>query len=128
LFAPTTGAPTTPTTTTNPLSNLTPSQIATLAKAGINVAGILAGGASVNGLLSGGGGGSFNLPSQDRAGVSSGSAQYSPEYYQQLQAKYNQMMPAQPRDVTTELKNWYETKYAPTAVTALTSPTAQRVI
>jgi hypothetical protein len=113
LFSPSTGAPTTP-TTTNPLSNLTPSQIATLAKAGINVAGILAGGAAVGGLM--GGGGSFNLPSQNRAGISSGSAQYSPEYYQQLQAKYNQMMPAQPRDVTTELKNWYETKYAPKVI------------
>lgn len=103
-------------TTTNPLSNLTSTQLATLAKAGINVAGILAGGAALGGLtgLTGGGTGSVGmLTPQDRSGVSSGSAQYSPEYYQAIQAKYNQMMPQQPRDVTTDLKSWYETKYAP---------------
>jgi len=102
--------------TTNPLSNLTPSQITTLAKAGINVAGILGAGAAVGGIAGGIGGGSAGggmLTQQDRSGVSSGSAQYSPEYYQAIQAKYNQMMPQQPRDVTTDLKSWYETKYAP---------------
>ena len=104
-----------PTTTTNPLTNLTPTQITTLAKAGINVAGILGGAAAVGGLTGGLGGGGTGgmLTQQDRSGISSGSAQYSPEYYQAIQAKYNQMMPQQPRDVTTDLKNWYETKYAP---------------
>lgn len=105
----------TPTTNTNPLTNLTPDQVTTLAKAGINVAGILGAGAAVKGItnnLTGTGGGGM-LTQQDRSGISSGSAQYSPEYYQAIQAKYNQMMPAQPRDVTTDLKSWYETKYAP---------------
>lgn len=100
---------------TDTLKNLTPTQITTLAKAGINVAGILGAGAAVKGIadnLTNTGGGGM-LTQQNRAGVSSGSAQYSPEYYQAIQAKYNQMMPAQPRDVTTDLKSWYETKYAP---------------
>lgn len=98
---------------TGALSSLTPAQTAALAKAGIGVAGLLGGGAALGGLLGGGGGGTVTLPAQDRSGVSSGSAQYTPEYYAAIQSKYNQMMPQQPRDVTTELKNWYETKYAP---------------
>lgn len=108
-------APTTTPSTTDKLlekiNNLTPTEITQLAKAGISVAGLLGGVAAVSGA--GGGGGGLNLTQQDRSGVSSGSAQYSPEYYQAIQAKYNQMMPQQPRDVTTDLKNWYETKYAP---------------
>jgi hypothetical protein len=108
-------------TLTDTLKNLTPSQVASLAKAGISVAGLLASGAAVAGI-GGGSGGTGMLTPQDRSGISSGSAQYSPEYYQAIQAKYNQMMPQQPRDVTTDLKSWYETKYAPTA------PTAQKVI
>lgn len=94
------------------IGSLTPSQIASLTKAGISAAGLLGGAAAVGGLT-GGGGANLTLPTQDRSGISSGSAQYSPEYYQAIQAKYNQMMPQQPRDVTTDLKNWYETKYAP---------------
>lgn len=121
LLSPAGGGPAggtiTSSTGTSPLTNLTPAQTAQLAKAGINVAGLLAGGAAVKGIannLTGGGGGTGGmLTQQDRSGVSSGSAQYSPEYYQAIQAKYSQMMPQQPRDVTTDLKSWYETKYAP---------------
>jgi hypothetical protein len=112
-----TGVPTgTSSSITDTLKNLTPTQIAQLAKAGISVAGLLAGGAAVKGITSGltsGTGTGGMLTQQDRSGVSTGSAQYSPEYYQAIQAKYNQMMPQQPRDVTTDLKSWYETKYAP---------------
>ena len=120
LFTPsgldvTTGLPTAAAASglTGALSSLTPAQTAALAKAGISVAGLLGGGAALGGLIGGGGGGTVTLPAQDRSGVSSGSAQYTPEYYAAIQSKYNQMMPQQPRDVTTELKNWYETKYAP---------------
>lgn len=94
-------------------AGLTGTQLGTLAKAGLTAAGLLGGTKAVAGLTGGGTGGGVTLPVQNRAGVSSGTAQYSPEYYQAIQAKYNQMMPQQPRDVTTELKNWYETKYAP---------------
>lgn len=97
------------------IGSLTAPQIAQLAKAGINIAGLLGAGAAVKGItgsLNNTGGGGM-LTQQDRSGISSGTANYSPEYYQAIQAKYNQMMPAQPRDVTTDLKSWYETKYAP---------------
>lgn len=96
------------------IGSLTASQIAQLAKAGISIAG-LAGGAKAISNVSGGGGTGGMLTQQDRSGVSSGTANYSPEYYQAIQAKYNQMMPTTqpPRDVTTDLKSWYETKYAP---------------
>ena len=109
---------------TDPLTaawnGLTASEAANLAKAGVSLAGLLGGTAALGNLV-GGGVDMVTLPAQNRAGVSSGSAQYSPEYYQAIQAKYNQMMPQQPRDVTTDLKSWYETKYAPT------TPTTQQV-
>jgi hypothetical protein len=101
------------------LSSLTNSDIANLAKAGVSIAG-LAG--AVNAIPNTGGGGLLTMQPQDRSGVSVGSANYSPEYYQQVQAAYNKLMPAtapqQPRDVTTDLKNWYENKYSPAAVKA----------
>jgi hypothetical protein len=97
-------------------SGLSAAQAANLARLGLTATGLLAGTKAISGLTSGGAGG-ISLPTQNRAGVSSGSAQYSPEYYAAIQAKYNQMMPQQPRDVTTELKNWYETKYAPSVNT-----------
>jgi hypothetical protein len=100
----------------NAVANLTPAQAATLAKAGLTTAGLL-GGAKAISSITGGSGGGVTLPAQDRSGISSGSAQYSPEYYQAIQSKYNQLMPQQPRDVTTDLKNWYETKYAPSVNT-----------
>jgi DNA-binding transcriptional regulator YiaG len=71
-------------------------------------------------IVGGGGGsssaGSVTLPVQDRSGVSSGTANYTPEYYQAIQQKYNQYMPQQQgKDISADLKNWYETKYSPAA-------------
>ena len=45
---------------------------------------------------------------------------YSPEYFQQVQQGYNQLLPNQPRDVATPLQNWYNTPYSgkPDSVTA----------
>lgn len=96
------------------IGSLTASQIAQLAKAGISIAGLAGAGKAISNISGGSGGGGM-LTQQDRSGVSSGTANYSPEYYQAIQAKYNQMMPTTqpPRDVTTDLKSWYETKYAP---------------
>jgi len=63
-----------------------------------------------------GGGGNVTLPTpSNRAGVSTGSADFSPEYYQQLQQYYNAYMPTQPKDVATPLQQWYETKFTPDA-------------
>lgn len=77
----------------------------------------LAGGLLAGGALTGGmGGGNVTMPTpSNRAGVSTGSADYSPEYYQQLQQYYNAYMPTQPKDVATPLQQWYETKFTPDA-------------
>lgn len=88
-------------------SALTGSALAKLA------GGLLAGGALTGGM---GGGGNVTMPTpSNRAGVSTGSADYSPEYYQQLQQYYNAYMPTQPKDVATPLQQWYETKFTPDA-------------
>lgn len=74
----------------------------------------LLGGAGMLGSALGGGRGGVSIPgASNLAGVSTGSAQYSPEYYQQLQQYYNTYMPTQPRDVSTPLQKWYETKFTP---------------
>lgn len=77
--------------------------------------GLITGGA-VSGLGGGVGNANVVLPTpSNRAGVSTGSADYSPEYYQQLQQYYNAYMPTQPKDVATPLQQWYETKFTPDA-------------
>ena len=99
-------------------SSLTGAQ---LAKLGITAASLLAGGNAIANATGGTGG--LNLTTQDRSGFSAGSANYSPEYYAAIQSKYNQYMPQQQgKDITTDLKNWYETKYTP-QVNVAASPT-----
>jgi hypothetical protein len=45
---------------------------------------------------------------------------YSPEYFQQVQQKYNQIAPAMPADVATPLSEWYnKTPYQPSIVSKL---------
>jgi len=111
----TTPAPTSPAVPETPppaSPGMSASDIALLAKGLLGI-GISAG----SGALSGGGLVTLPTPS-NRAGVSSGSANYSPEYYQQLQQYYNAYMPEQPKDVATPLQQWYETKFVPdTSVT-----------
>jgi len=94
--------------------SLTASQITQLAKAGISLAGLAGAANAVSNTGEGG-----LMTQQDRSGFSSGSANYSPEYYAAIQNKYNQYMPgAKGADITTDLKNWYETKYTPNAAVA----------
>jgi hypothetical protein len=46
-------------------------------------------------------------------------AQYSPEYFQQVQQYYNTYLPSTPRDVATPLQDWYSSGYTqPDSVTA----------
>jgi len=97
-------------------TSLTATQMAQLAKLGVSAASLIGGAKAVSN--SGGSGGGL-LTQQDRSGFSSGSANYSPEYYAAIQNKYNQYMPgAKGADITTDLKNWYETKYTPNAAVA----------
>jgi hypothetical protein len=45
---------------------------------------------------------------------------YSPEYFQQVQQKYDQIAPAMPADVATPLSEWYnKTPYQPSIVSKL---------
>lgn len=93
------------------LSSLTPAQIANLARAGINVAGLL-GGANAITNMGGGGGGNTSTPITYSGGGAGG---YSPEYFSQLQSNYNSLMPNVPRDVASPLQNWYSTEFNPGA-------------
>lgn len=93
------------------LSSLTPAQIANLARAGINVAGLL-GGANAITNMGGGGGGNTSTPITYSGGGGGG---YSPEYFSQLQSNYNSLMPNVPRDVASPLQNWYSTQFNPGA-------------
>jgi hypothetical protein len=93
------------------LSSLTPTQIANLARAGINVAGLLG---ATNAITNMGGGG--NTSTATPVTYSGGGAGgYSPEYFSQLQSNYNSLMPNVPRDVASPLQNWYSTEFNPGA-------------
>jgi hypothetical protein len=114
-----------PGTTVESLSQATGLTGAQLAKLGITAASLLAGGSAVANAAGGGGAGGLGLTQQDRSGFSSGSANYSPEYYAAIQSKYNKYMPqARGENITNDLKNWYETKYTPGSATATTATVA----
>lgn len=104
-------------------TGLTAAQLAALAKTGVTLASIMAAKKIATPSTSTGTGGLLTQQQQDRSGFSSGSANYSPEYYAAIQSKYNQYMPqAKGENITNDLKNWYETKYTPGSATA-TTPT-----
>jgi len=92
------------------LSSLTPAQIANLAKAGINVAGLLG---ATNAISNMGGGNTSTATPITYSGGGAGG--YSPEYFSQLQSNYNSLMPNVPRDVASPLQNWYSTEFNPGA-------------
>jgi hypothetical protein len=92
------------------LSSLTPSQIANLAKAGINVVGLLGATNAISNI--GGNNTSTATPITYSGGGAGG---YSPEYFSQLQSNYNSLMPGVPRDVATPLQQWYSTEFNPGA-------------
>ena len=92
-------------------AGLTAAQIANLAKAGINVAGLLGAGNAITNM-GGGGGGNTSTPITYSGGGAGG---YSPEYFSQVQSNYNSLMPNVPRDVASPLQNWYSTEFNPGA-------------
>lgn len=97
-------APTTevPPASTNPLSNLTPSQIANILKGALGLFG--AAGAS---QLGSGGGSSINVGALPTQGIPLNSR----DYFNAIQQNYNTLMPTLPRDVATPLANWYNSQY-----------------
>ena len=82
-------------------TGLTASQIANLAKAGVNVAGLM--GATKLATNTGGGGttaAGVSIPTQ-------AAPEYTADYYSRLQGAYNQALPGMPRDVVSNLAAWY---------------------
>lgn len=90
-------------------TTLTASQLANLAKAGINVAGLLG---ATNAISNMGGNTSTAAPITYSGGGAGG---YSPDYFSQVQSTYNQLMPGVPRDVASPLQQWYSTEFNPGA-------------
>jgi hypothetical protein len=82
-------------------SGLSASQIANLAKAGINVAGLVGTTAALSNMNS-------STPT-NMAIPTQSTPQYTQDYYTQLQNTYNQLMPGVPRDVVSNLASWYGT-------------------
>jgi hypothetical protein len=91
-------------------SGLTAAQIANLARAGINVAGLLG---ATNAISNMGGTNTSTATPVTYSGGGAGG--YSPEYFSQLQSNYNSLMPNVPRDVASPLQNWYSTEFNPGA-------------
>lgn len=84
-------------------AGLTASQIANLAKAGITAAGLLGAKTALSGSNS-------STPTTTAAGVSiptQGLPSYTTDYFAKLQNAYNQNMPGMPRDVVSNLADWY---------------------
>lgn len=90
-------------------TTLTASQLANLAKAGINVAGLLG---ATNAISNMGGNTSTAAPITYSGGGAGG---YSPDYFSQVQSNYNSLMPNVPRDVASPLQQWYSTEFNPGA-------------
>ncbi len=92
------------------LSSLTPTQLANLAKAGINVAGLLGATNAISNI-----GGNNTATATPITYSGGGAGGYSPDYFSQLQSNYNSLMPGVPRDVATPLQQWYSTEFNPGA-------------
>lgn len=105
-------------------TGLTASQLANLAKAGITVGGLLAG---TNALTSGSNTNAATTPA-GTALPTQGVPQYNVDYFSKLQNAYNQNMPGMPRDVVSNLADWYggdaNGLFSQTAATPTTTPIA----
>lgn len=101
---PTTTPTTPPTTTPTGLMNgLTADQLLNLAKAGITLAGTV---------------GATKALTPDRVAATpvgalptQGVPLNTEDYYKAIQQNYNSLLPSMPRDVSTPLMNWYNSKY-----------------
>ena len=111
----TTGAfpslPSVPSATESSFPSLTEGQFASILKA---LPGLLGGalGAAVMPSASS----ATRLPAYQPASTM---PQYSPEYFQQIQQRYNQIMPSRPADVATPLSQWYNKPADSSVVTKL---------
>lgn len=90
-------------TTSGSSTGLSPSQVASLIKAGVGLVGATG---AVNAATNAGGntGTPMQAPTQ-------GVPTNDPNYYNQLQQYYNAYLPQTPRDVVTPLQQWYNSSY-----------------
>ena len=98
-------APPPPAASTNPLSSLTPSQLANILKGAVGLFGAAGAGRALSG--GGGGGSSMGVGALPTQGVPLNSQ----DYFNAIQQNYNTLMPAMPKDVATPLANWYNSQY-----------------
>ena len=104
-------------------TGLTASQIANLAKAGINVAGLMG---ATNAISNMG-----NAPTTTPAGTAlptQAAPEYTADYYAKLQSAYNQALPGMPRDVVSNLADWYGGSTGGMMSGGTTAPTTQAPI
>jgi len=92
-----------PPASTNPLSNLTPSQIANILKGAAGLFGAV----NASNMAGGGGGSPMNVGALPTQGIPLNSQ----DYFNAIQQNYNSLLPALPRDVATPLANWYNSQY-----------------
>lgn len=81
---------------------LTAAQMANLAKAGVSVAGMLGAGNAISNM----GNNAVTTPA-GTALPTQGMPEYTADYYAKLQSAYNQALPGMPRDVVSNLADWY---------------------
>lgn len=82
-------------------TGLTASQIANLAKAGINVAGLMGATNAISNM------GNATTTPMGTALPTQAAPEYTADYYAKLQGAYNQALPGMPRDVVSNLADWY---------------------
>lgn len=82
-------------------TGLTASQIANLAKAGINVAGLMGATNAISNM------GNATTTPAGTALPTQAAPEYTADYFAKLQSAYNQALPGMPRDVVSNLADWY---------------------
>lgn len=82
-------------------TTLTASQIANLAKAGINVAGLMGATNAISNM------GNATTTPAGTALPTQAAPEYTADYFSKLQGAYNQALPGMPRDVVSNLADWY---------------------
>lgn len=82
-------------------TTLTASQIANLAKAGINVAGLMGATNAISNM------GNATTTPAGTALPTQAAPEYTADYFAKLQGAYNQALPGMPRDVVSNLADWY---------------------
>lgn len=103
-------------------TTLTASQIANLAKAGINVAGLMGATNAISNM------GNATTTPMGTALPTQAAPEYTADYYAKLQSAYNQALPGMPRDVVSNLADWYGGSTGGMMSGSTTAPTTQAPI